>query len=275
MNPHSGHSAAPRQIVASIWRNRQLIRQMVTRDVVGRYRGSFMGLTWSLINPMIMLAVYTFVFGTVFKARWSGGSGSKAEFAMLLFAGLLTFNLFSECISRAPSLITGNQNYVKKVVFPLEIYPFVVIGSALFHFLVGVLVWLGFYVVFFGLPPLTILTLPVIILPHLLMIIGICWILASLGVFLRDLAQVIGVFTTILMFMSPIFYPATEVGERFRWWFQLNPIAHSVEHARAVMIWGHFPSVLEWASMLALSLLIAVVGFAWFQKTRKGFADVL
>jgi lipopolysaccharide transport system permease protein len=275
MNPHSGHSAAPAQIVASIWRNRQLISQMIRRDVVGRYRGSFMGLTWSLINPMIMLAVYTFVFGTVFKARWSGGSGSKAEFAMLLFAGLLTFNLFSECISRAPSLITGNQNYVKKVVFPLEIYPFVAIGSALFHFFVGVAVWLGFYVVFFGLPPLTILALPIVILPHLLIIIGLCWILASLGVFLRDLAQVIGVFTTILMFMSPIFYPATEVGERFRWWFQLNPIAHSVEHARAVMIWGHFPSVLEWTGMLAFSLLIAAAGFAWFQKTRKGFADVL
>lgn len=275
MNPHSGHSATPRQIVASIWRNRQLISQMARRDVVGRYRGSFMGLTWSLINPMIMLGVYTFVFGTVFKARWNGGSGSKAEFAMLLFAGLLTFNLFSECISRAPSLITGNQNYVKKVVFPLEIYPFVAIGSALFHFFVGVLVWLGFYAVFFGPPPLTILALPVVILPHLLMIIGFCWILASLGVFLRDLAQVIGVFTTILMFMSPIFYPATEVGERFRWWFQFNPIAHSVEHARAVMIWGHFPSALEWAGMLALSLLIAVGGFAWFQKTRKGFADVL
>ncbi|HEY0847580.1 MAG TPA: ABC transporter permease, partial [Noviherbaspirillum sp.] len=207
MNPHSGHSAAPRQIPASLWRNRQLIGQMVKRDVIGRYRGSFMGLTWSLLNPMIMLAVYTFVFGTVFKARWVGGSGSKAEFAMLLFAGLLTFNLFSECISRAPTLITSNQNYVKKVVFPLEIYPFVAIGSALFHFFVGVLVWLAFYIVFFGMPPVTILTLPVILLPHLIMIIGFCWMLASLGVFQRDLAQVIGVITTILIFMSPNFYP--------------------------------------------------------------------
>lgn len=275
MNPHASHLISPREIVASFWRNRQLIVQMVKREVVGRYKGSVMGLAWSLINPIIMLAVYTFVFGTVFKARWTGGSGSKTEFAMLLFAGLLMYNLFAECINRAPTLITGNPNYVKKVVFPLEIYPFIVLGSALFHFVVGIIVWLGFYIVFFGIPPLTIVTLPIVILPHLLMTLGICWILASLGVFLRDLAQVIGVLTSILMFMSPIFYPASAVGEKFRWGIQMNPITHTVEHARAAMVWGKLPDTFEWWSMLLFSCALAVAGFAWFQKTRKGFADVL
>jgi lipopolysaccharide transport system permease protein len=275
MNPHAKHPASPGAMFASLWRNRQLIMQMVRREVVGRYSGSVMGLAWSLINPVIMLAVYTFVFGTVFKARWSGGSGSKTEFAMLLFAGLLIYNLFAECINRAPSLITGNPNYVKKVVFPLEIYPFVALGSALFHFMVGIIVWLGFYIVFFGAPPLTIVTLPIVVLPHFLLVLGLCWILASLGVFLRDLAQVVGVVTSILMFMSPIFYPASGVGDRFSWWFQINPITYTVEQARAVMIWGLLPNPSEWLCLLVVSSLLAIVGFGWFQKTRKGFADVL
>lgn len=275
MNPHLKHSSAPLEMVASFFRNRNLVSQMVKREIMGRYSGSVMGLTWSLINPVVMLGVYTFVFGTVFKARWSGGSGSKAEFAILLFAGLLIYNLFSECITRSPSLVTSNPNYVKKVIFPLEIYPFVILGSALFHFCVGVIVWLGFYVTFFGLPPITILTLPIVIVPHLLMIAGLCWALASLGVFLRDLAQVVGVLTSILMFMSPIFYPPTGVGERFRWWLQINPISYSVEHARSVMIWGRLPDPVEWGTFFICSFLVALIGFAWFQKTRKGFADVL
>jgi lipopolysaccharide transport system permease protein len=275
MNPHASHTASPKEMLFSLWRNRQLISNMVRREVVGRYSGSIMGLTWSLINPIVMLAVYTFVFGTVFKSRWSDGTGSKTEFAMLLFSGLLIFNLFADCINRAPTLITSNQNYVKKVVFPLEIYAFVLMGTALFHFSVGIIVWLGFYFTFFGVPPVTIIALPLIILPHLLITMGISWMLASLGVFLRDLAQVVTVVTAILMFMSPIFYPASAVGERFGRWLQFNPITHAVEYARNVMFWGRFPNVFEWLSLFGISLMVAIAGFAWFQKTRKGFADVL
>ena len=174
--------ATPREIVASLWRNRSLVKASIKRDVVGRYRGSFMGILWSFFNPLFMLIVYTFFFSVIFKARWSAGSDSKTEFALVLFSGLIVFNLFAECINRAPGLIVGNQNYVKKVVFPLEILPWVGLGAALFHGAVSLGVWLVAHLIFFGLPHATILYLPLILLPFGLFIMGLSWALASLGV---------------------------------------------------------------------------------------------
>jgi lipopolysaccharide transport system permease protein len=124
-------SVAPTEIARSLWRNRSLVRSLVQREVVGRYRGSFLGILWSFFNPVFMLLVYTFVFSVVFKARWGTASDSKTEFALVLFAGLLVFNVFAECFNRAPTLILSNVNYVKKVVFPLEILPWVTLGSTL------------------------------------------------------------------------------------------------------------------------------------------------
>jgi lipopolysaccharide transport system permease protein len=269
------HSISILEMAASFWRNRQLILQMTKREVVGRYRGSIMGLLWSFFNPVLMLAVYTFVFSVVFKARWSGGTESKAEFALVLFAGLMIFNLFSECINRAPSLIFGNVNYVKKVVFPLEILLLVTLGSAIFHFLVSLLVWLLFYLVFFGLPPTTILLLPFELLPLLLLTLGVGWLLASLGVYLRDVSQMIGVLTTILLFMSPVFYPLEALPAKYRLFLHLSPLTHIVEKCRDLMIWGKGLNWSVWLLSLMLSVVIAWIGFAWFQKTRRGFADVL
>lgn len=254
---------------------RVLILALVRREVVGRYRGSIVGLLWSFFNPLLMLALYTFIFSVVFKARWAGGSDSKTEFALVLFSGLMVFNLFSECINRAPGLILGNVNYVKKVVFPLEILPIVAIGSAAFHMLISFLVWLLFYLIFFGVPPLTIVFLPLVILPLVLMTLGLSWILASLGVYLRDVSQIIGVVTTILMFLSPIFYSVANLPEKYRPFLKMNPLTLTVEQARDVMIWG---KTLDWVALLSymlVSSLIACLGFVWFQKTRKGFADVL
>ena len=153
-------SATPVEMVTSLWRNRQLINASAKREVLGRYRGSALGLLWSFFNPLFMLSVYTFVFSEVFKSRWSGGSDSKTEFALVLFAGLIMFNLFAECINRAPGLILSNVNYVKKVVFPLEILPWVALLSAMFHGLISLGVWLLAYLVFFGLPHATVLYLP-------------------------------------------------------------------------------------------------------------------
>jgi lipopolysaccharide transport system permease protein len=150
-------SIAPTEMVNSLWRNRNLVRSLVHREVVGRYRGSFMGILWSFFNPIFMLLVYTFVFSVVFKARWNSGSDSKTEFALVLFAGLLVFNLFSECFNRAPSLILSNVNYVKKVVFPLEILPWVTLGSALFHAAISLIVWFCAYIFFIGIPSVTVL----------------------------------------------------------------------------------------------------------------------
>jgi lipopolysaccharide transport system permease protein len=268
-------SATPQEMVASLWRNRGLILASAKRDVLGRYRGSILGLLWSFFNPLLMLLVYTFVFSVVFKSRWSGGSESKIEFALVLFVGLIVFNLFAECINRAPTLILSNANYVKKVVFPLEILPFVGLISALYHALISLVVWLVAYVMFFGIPQPTAILLPLIVLPFCLLIMGVSWALASLGVFLRDISQFIGVLTSILMFLSPIFYPAAAIPESYRYLLHLNPIAPAIELSRDVLYWGKFPDF----GMLGIYFLatsgIAWLGFAWFQKTRKGFADVI
>ena len=167
--------ANPREIAASLWRNRSLIKTSIKREVLGRYRGSFLGILWSFFNPLFMLVVYTFVFSIIFKARWNVGSESKTEFALALFAGMIVFNLFAECIGRAPGLIVGNQNYVKKVVYPLEILPWVGLGAALFHCAISLGVWLIAYLIFFGVPHATLLYFPLVLLPFGLFIMGLSW----------------------------------------------------------------------------------------------------
>lgn len=268
-------SASPLEMCAIPWRNRALIRASTKREILGRYRGSFLGLLWSFFNPLFMLAVYTFVFSVVFKARWNVASDSKTEFALVLFAGLIIFNLFGDSISRAPSLVLSNTNYVKKVVFPLEILPIVSLLSALFHGMVSLGVWLLAYIIFFGLPHATVLYLPLVILPFLLLLLGLSWGLASLGVFLRDVSQFIGMLITVLMFMTPLFYPATALPEKYRHWLYFNPLTSVVEQARDVLYWGKQPNFSMLGIYSLTSVLIAWLGFAWFQKTRKGFADVL
>jgi lipopolysaccharide transport system permease protein len=268
-------SATPREMLTSLWRHRGLIKASAKREVLGRYRGSVLGLLWSFFNPLLMLLVYTFVFSVVFKSRWSGGSESKTEFALVLFVGLIVFNLFAECINRAPTLILSNANYVKKLVFPLEILPFVSLISAIYHALISLVVWLFAYILFFGMPQPTALLLPLIVVPLCLLVLGLSWALASLGVFLRDVSQFISVLTTLLMFLSPVFYPASGIPESYRHLLYLNPITPVIELGRDVLYWGKLPDF----GMLGLYWLatatIAWLGFAWFQKTRKGFADVL
>lgn len=268
-------SITPVELVASLWRHRSLIAASAKREVLGRYRGSVMGILWSFFNPLFMLAVYTFVFSVVFQARWGGGSGSKTEFALVLFAGLMMFNLFAECINRAPGLILANVNYVKKVVFPLEILPAVTLLAALFHLLISLGVWLLAYVIFFGMPHATVLYLPLIVLPLVVLTMGLGWALASLGVYLRDVSQFIGLITTVLMFLSPIFYPATALPEAYRHLLYLNPLTPVIEQTRDVLFWGKNPDFLMLGLYWLITAIIAWLGFAWFQKTRKGFADVL
>ncbi|CUA86641.1 ABC-type polysaccharide/polyol phosphate export permease [Gulbenkiania indica] len=268
-------SASPVEMFASLWLNRELIKASAKREVLGRYRGSFLGLLWSFFNPLFMLAVYTFVFSVVFKARWNIESDSKTEFALVLFAGLIVFNLFGECINRAPSQVLNNPNYVKKVVFPLEILPVVTLLSVLFHGMISLAVWLLAHLIFFGLPHTTVLYLPLIILPFILFILGLSWGLASLGVFLRDVSQFIGMVITVLMFMTPIFYPITALPEKFRQFLYYNPLTFVVEQVRDVLYWGKSPNFSMLIIYTLISIIVAWIGFAWFQKTRKGFADVL
>jgi lipopolysaccharide transport system permease protein len=268
-------SEAPLQMFATAWQNRGLILALTKREVIGRYKGSALGLLWSFFNPLFMLIVYTFVFSQVFKSRWPGGSDSKIEFALLLLSGLMVFNLFSECLGRAPGLVLANPNYVKKVVFPLEILPLVSLGSALFHLLISIGVWLLFYLLFFGLPHLTLLLFPLVITPLLLLVLGFSWFLASLGVYLRDVGQVVGIIITALMFLSPLFFPITSLPQEYQGVIHFSPITVALEEARQVMYWGKSIDWQIWTVYLGISLFIAWLGFAWFQKTRRGFADVM
>lgn len=267
--------ATPKEMFACIWRNWELIKVCVKREVLGRYRGSALGLLWSFFNPLIMLVVYTFVFSEVFNARWSAGSESKTEFALVLFAGLIVFNLFSECINRAPNQVLSNPNYVKKVVFPLEILSFVGVTTAVVHAVISLGVWLLAYWVLFGIPHPTVLYLPLILLPLIMFIMGLSWALASLGVYLRDVGQIIGLVTTVILFMSPVFYPATALPEKYRQVIYLNPLTLVIEQTRAVLYFGEPPDFTILAIYWVAGFVIAWLGFAWFQKTRKGFADVI
>lgn len=268
-------SISPKEMVSSVWRNRSMVNALIKREVIGRYRGSSLGILWSLFHPVLMLAVYTFVFSVVFKARWSPTSDSRTEFALVLFAGLLVYGLFSECVNRAPSLILTNVNYVKKVVFPLEILPWVSLGSALFHMLISLVVWLLFYLIFFGMPKPTMLLLPLVLLPLILFTLGLSWLLASIGVYLRDISQIIGILTTTLMFLSPIFYPISALPKEYQQLLMLNPLTPTIEQVRDVLIWGKGPDWILLGVYILVSMFISWLGFAWYQKTRKGFADVL
>ena len=276
MNPHAPHPVSLGSLVRNLWRQRGLILHMTKRDVIGRYKGSVMGVLWSLFNPLFLLVIYTFVFSVVFKARWGAGPvESKSEFAILLFVGMIVHALFAETLSRAPVLILNNVSYVKKIVFPLEILPAVAICAALFHALVSVFVLAVVFIVLNGYLQWTAIFLPLVLLPMMVLTLGIAWGLASLGVFLRDVAQPIGLIMTALLFASPVFYPLTALPEFIRPWLMLNPLTFVIEQARAVLIFGQLPNWTGMAIYSLVSVAIAWMGYAWFQKTRKGFANVL
>lgn len=265
----------PTGIIANLWNHRELIKQFAKRDVVGRYKGSYLGIIWTFLTPLFMLLIYTFVFSMVFKARWGVGSDSKIEFAMVLFCGLTIFQLFSECVNRAPGLVLNNVNYVKKVVFPLEILPVAALGSALVQAAISFFILVFGLVILMGVFNWTLVFVPLVLLPLILLTLGFSWFLASLGIYLRDIGQVVGVITQALMFLSPIFYPVSAIPEEFRPIFYINPISYVVEDMRRVMVWGQMP---DWNWLLIGTLTgfaVAISGHAWFQKTRKGFADVL
>lgn len=274
INPHASHSTSLLMLTKNLWQHRQLIMQMIKREIIGRYKGSVMGLAWSFFYPVLMLVVYTFVFSVIFKSRW-GGDESKTLFAVVIFTGMIVLNLFSEVLNRAPNLILSNVNYVKKVVFPLEILPVVALGAALFHTFVSIVVLLLAYILFNGHLNWTVIYIPLVLLPLVLVTSGLAWLLASLGVYLRDVGQTISILTMMLMFLSPVFYPISAVPEAFRVYIMANPLTFIIEQLREVVVWGHSPNWLGLGLYILISIFVIWLGFALFQKTRKGFADVL
>lgn len=259
-----------------ILKNRDLLFQLVKRNIASRYKGSVLGLFWSLAQPLMMLTVYTFVFGVIFKARWGIDTGdSKAAFAIIMFCGMAVFNIFSESVSGSCSVIIGNANYVKKVIFPLEILPIAQVSAAtILTFIWFGLLFLG-AMIFMKSLAWTMLFLPLVLIPLILLSCGLSFLVASLSVFFRDLQHLIGIIIQILFFMTPIFYPIQAIPEKYRWVLELNPLSLIVEQARAVFLYGKILDFTMYATSLLISLVIFQLGLVWFIKTKKGFADVL
>lgn len=240
-----------------------------------RYRGASFGLAWSLISPFLLLVIYTFAFGTVMGGRWPQAAAGDTSFSIILFAGLVVHGFFAECLIRAPLLITSNPHFVKRVVFPLEILPWPLVLSALFHTAMNTVVFIVLRLLLDGAFDWTIVLLPVVLLPLVTLALGMSWLLASLGVYFRDIAQITGVASMALLFLSSAMMPTQSVDSRYRWVFELNPLTFIIDQARNVMLWGVMP---DWAGLGlywlgALAVLFA--GHAWFRATRRGFADVL
>lgn len=256
-------------------RNFALIVQVARRDIISRYRGSFAGLMWSFFNPLLMLAIYAFVFGYVFKARWSASVSGHFDFVIMLFAGLNINQFFSECANKAPSLIIQNANFVKKIVFPLESLSWSTVGAALFHLLVSTSVLLAISMLSGHGIPWTVVLFPVVILCFIPFVAGAVWLLASLGVFLRDLQQAMAIVTTALMFLAPILYPITNIPEQFRGLMYINPLTEIAIASQQTLVTGEVPNWGHLGSYAVLSGLFSWVSFIWFERTRKGFADVI
>lgn len=269
-------ASSPVELIRSIRCNAGLIWALSVREVLGRYRGSSLGLAWSFFNPLLMLAIYTFVFSGVFKSRWSSAADQPASgFAVTLFAGLLAFNFFSEIATRAPGLIVSNANFVKKVVFPLETLSIVSLCSATFHICISLVVLLLAELVLHGQVPWTALLFPAVFVPLMLLSLGCSWFLSALAVYVRDVAQMAGMATSVLLFISAVFFPLSAVPEPYHSMLSANPLAMIVEASRQLLVLGTIPSAACLMTIWGVALAALGIGFFWFQRTRRGFSDVL
>lgn len=255
---------------------KELIYQFSKRDVISRYKGSYLGIVWSFITPLIMLAIYTFVFSVIFQAKWGTGiEVSKAQFALTLFCGLITYNIFSEMLNRSSTLIVNHQNYVKKVVFPLEILPISTLGSVLIHFMISLIALLLGELIFMGEIPWTVIFLPIVILPLLFITLAFSYLIAFLGVYIRDISYTVAIAINVLFYLTPIFYPMEAVPEYFRSIMSLNPLTGIVEAMRAILLYNQIPNFLELSIWIIISMALMLLAYAGFIRTKRGFSDVI
>jgi len=255
----------------------ELSKLFIGREIAAKYKGSQLGLIWTIVNPLIMLSVYTLVFSQIFQARWGGDEDptKPMNFALNLFAGLIIFNVFSESTTRAPTLITSNPNYVKKIKFPLHVLGEMIVGSSLFHALVSFAILITAKIITEHNVPITVLLLPFVLLPLILMCLGLVWILATIGVFIKDINQVITAVVSMLMFLSPIFYPASALPKGLAWMATLNPLAKIIEQTRECIIDGIIPSTSELLLQTVIGLVWCEVTYRTLKRLERSFGDVL
>ena len=258
----------------SLVRHRSLIRSMVRRDVAGRYAGSYAGTFWTIIHPLMMMLTYWFVFGLVLRTRF-GDDGRPSNFVLYFLAGMLPWLAFSEAAGRAPTVVLEHSNFVKKLVFPLEILPANLVFSGLFSQLFGIVIFFGGMLAFGRNPSWTALWIPVLLVPQILFTMGMSWFMAALGVLFRDLGQFAGFLLTVWFFVTPICYPEASMPPNMLWLLEKNPMYVLVQAYRAVLLEGRSPDLEPLAILTAVSLAVFLLGHAWFYKLKKQFADLL
>ena len=256
------------------WRHRELLLELVKRDLWGRYRGSFGGLAWSFAQPLFLLAVYTLAFGVILRMRWGFGGGT-GDYALMVFAGLIVFNAFAECLNTAPTLIAANANYVKKVVFPLEVLPWVTAITATFHAVIGIVVWFVGYAILYGAPRPTALLFPLVLLCLFPLLLGIGWLLSAIGVAIRDIGQLAALFGHALLFLTPIFYGVDAVPPLLQNVLMANPLTFVVEQLRLVLFQGLTPNLTALAAYFALACVFAALALWVFRRMRPRFAEMV
>lgn len=269
------HSGSPIALAVSLKHNMRLIIDMAKKELATRYQGTFLGLIWSVCTPLILLGIYTLVFSTVFQARWEGGGDSQATFATWLFVGLIIHALFMECIAKAPNLVLNNPNFVKKVVFPIELLPVISLATAVCQATVSYLVLLAVHYLISGHIQTTALLFPILLIPLLFVILGVSWLMAAFSVFLRDIGQLTGFISMAFLFLSPIFYPVSALPKAMQAYIYINPLTFFVEESRKIIFLGDSFDYILWSVYLSIGLLLAWIGYFVFQRLRNGFADVI
>ena len=266
----------PVSMSMDLYAHRDLIRQFARRDVASRYKGSYLGMAWSFVTPLLMLCVYAFVFSVVFQSHWGAGlQSSRVDFALILFCGLTTFNVFAETITRAPTLVLSNPSYVKKVVFPLQTLNVSILLSSLVNLGVGLVILLVGWLVIHHTVSSTIWLFPLVLVPLCALSLGLSWIFSSLGVFVRDLAQPVTIFVSVLFFMSGIFFPIEALPANMQPIMRLNPLAGILENARRTLLWSQYPNWKLWGVTTVFALAFMLLGYWWFMRTKHAFADVI
>ncbi len=266
----------PGGVFGSLFDNRSLVLQLTRRSIAGRYRGSIAGIAWSLVIPLLMLAVYTLVFGFIFNMRFNReAGGGNLDFAAFLFSGIVVHGFLAECLNRSPGLVTNNSQYVKKIVFPIECLTWVAVFTALFQTAVSLSILSLFVLVVKGTLHWTLLLAPVVFLPLIILATGVVWLIGALSVYVRDFAQLMGVLSTLMLFLSPVFYPLSAVPEPLRSLIYLNPISFIIEQMRHLLLDGQMPDWTGLAIYYLVALAVSWGGYRVFMRMRRGFADVI
>jgi lipopolysaccharide transport system permease protein len=269
-----GMGITPLTPLTLIWRNSRLIKQLAVTEIQSRYKSSVLGIAWSIVTPLLSLLVFTFVFTTVLPSRWPGAQ-QTSDFSLLLFVGLIIFTMFADIVNRAPGLLLENVAYLNKVVFPVEVLSVVSVVTAAITALFAFLVFLIFHLILRGLPPLSAIFLPLVLFPFALLLIGLSWFLSATGIYLRDLRHIVAPLVSLLMFLSPIFFPSTALPPDLQPYLFLNPLTFVIEESRRLLLDGKMPDFLMIGAYTVAASAVAYLGLMWFMATRRGFADVV